>query len=164
MPTDIAGNNLDKRLTRIEHKHIAKKKKTHLKFKEFYWLLRKISQLPLENKVLVYKTVINLIWTYCTELWICASESSIALLHRNKPKIFDQLRMSRMKQSLMTLTYRPSKMKCKNETGNTTRKSRNNNPLMQSLLGTNQQKAEMTPTSTPQIGLRVLLDGGVFYC
>jgi len=60
---------------------------TDLKFKQLYWLLGRKSQLSLENKVLVYKVAIKLIWTYGIELWGCASKSSIAILQRCQSKI-----------------------------------------------------------------------------
>jgi hypothetical protein len=45
-----------------------KRKQIELKVKELYWLLGRKSQLSIENKLLMYKTVINPIWTYGIEI------------------------------------------------------------------------------------------------
>jgi len=63
--------------------HITKKRKqTDLKAKEINWLIRKKSNLSIENKILVYKAVIKPIWTYGIELWGCASKSNTAIMQR----------------------------------------------------------------------------------
>jgi hypothetical protein len=41
----------------------------------------------LESKVLLYKTIIEPIWTYGIELWGCASKSHIAKMQRSQSKI-----------------------------------------------------------------------------
>jgi hypothetical protein len=80
------GLHLDKTLNWSEH--IKKKKKQiDLRLKELYWLIGRRSRLPLENKLLIYKTVIKPIWTYGIELWGCASKSSINILQRAQSKI-----------------------------------------------------------------------------
>ena len=45
------------------------------------------SKLSLENKLLLYKTIIIRIWTYGAELWGCASKSNIAIIQRSQSKI-----------------------------------------------------------------------------
>jgi hypothetical protein len=68
--------------------HTAKKRKQiDLRFKQLYWILGRKSPLSLENKVLVYKAVIEPIWAYGIELWGCASNSSIAILQRCQSKM-----------------------------------------------------------------------------
>ena len=57
-----------------------KRKQIELKVKELYWLLGRKSQLSIENKLLIYKTIIKPIWTYGMEIWGCASKSSQAIL------------------------------------------------------------------------------------
>jgi hypothetical protein len=37
-----------------------------------YWLIGRNYKLSLENKILLYKTIIKPIWTYGTEIWGCA--------------------------------------------------------------------------------------------
>jgi hypothetical protein len=49
--------------------HIAKKRKQiNLKIKEINWLIGRKSHLSIENKVLIYKAIIKLIWSYRIEL------------------------------------------------------------------------------------------------
>jgi hypothetical protein len=55
--------------------------------KELNWLIGKKSHLSIENKLLIYKTVIKPIWTYGIELWGCTSKSNIAIIQRAQSKI-----------------------------------------------------------------------------
>jgi hypothetical protein len=50
------------------------------------WLIGKRSQLSTENKLLIYKTVLQPIWTYGIELWGCSkpSNSNILLTFQSK--------------------------------------------------------------------------------
>jgi hypothetical protein len=67
--------------------HIAKKRKQiDLRFKELWWLLGRKSHLSVNNKLLLYKSIIAPIWTYGLELWGCASKSNIAIIQRLKKK------------------------------------------------------------------------------
>ena len=43
--------------------------------------------LSINNKLLLYKTVIEPIWTYGLELWGCASKSNIAVIQRFQSKL-----------------------------------------------------------------------------
>jgi hypothetical protein len=65
------GIYLDRRLTWRTHT-FAKRKQLRLKFQQMYWMKRK-SELPIENKVLMYKTMLKSIWTYGIPLWGTAS-------------------------------------------------------------------------------------------
>lgn len=75
------GLHIDKRLTWSHH---IKAKKEHLKIKtkRLYWLLGAKSQLNLENKVIIYKTILKPVWTYGIQLWGTASNSNIEILQR----------------------------------------------------------------------------------
>ena len=64
----------------------AKRKQHDIKFKQMYWLLGPKSQLSLENKVLLLKTILKPIWTYGIELWGTASNSNIEILQRFQSK------------------------------------------------------------------------------
>ena len=44
--------------------------------------LENIPPLSLENKLLIYKTVLKPEWTYGIELWGCATKSNIAVIQR----------------------------------------------------------------------------------
>jgi hypothetical protein len=88
------GMHMNGKLHWREHR-AKKRKQIDLQFKQLYWLLGRKSPLSLVNKVLVYKVVINPIWKYGTELWGCASNSSIAILQRCQSKM------------LRSMTYAP---------------------------------------------------------
>lgn len=75
------GMHLDRRLT--WRKHITtKSKQLRLKFRQMYWLLGRRSQLSLDNKLLLYKTMIKPVWTYGIQLWGTSSNSNIEILQR----------------------------------------------------------------------------------
>ena len=46
----------------------------------------KKSSLSLENKLLLYKAIINPIWTYSIELWGCSSKSNVNIIQRFQSK------------------------------------------------------------------------------
>jgi hypothetical protein len=80
------GLHFDRRLSWREH--IAKKRKQlNHKTREIKWLIGKTSPLSLENKVLIYKTMLKPTWTYGIELWGCASQSNIAIIQRYQSKL-----------------------------------------------------------------------------
>jgi len=58
-----------------------------LKTSEIYWPIGKHSLLSLENKLLIYKTVLKPVWTYGVELWGCATKSNIAVIQRYQSKL-----------------------------------------------------------------------------
>jgi hypothetical protein len=75
------GLHLDGRLT--WHKHIfTKRKQLGLILTKIHWLLRRKSKLSTTNKLLLYKTILKLIWTYGIQLWGTASTSNIEILER----------------------------------------------------------------------------------
>jgi hypothetical protein len=77
---------IDSKLTWKQH--IAKKRKqVNITIKQLNWLLGRKSNLTIENKLLIYKTIIIPIWTYGLELWGCASKSNISIIQRSQPKI-----------------------------------------------------------------------------
>jgi len=80
------GLHLDSKLTWREH--ITKKRKQlDLKTREINWLIGKNSPLSLQNKLLIYKTVLKPIWTYGIALWGCASKSNISVIQRYQSKL-----------------------------------------------------------------------------
>jgi hypothetical protein len=80
------GLHLDSKLT-WKHHIVTKRKQIDIKFRELSWLLGKRSPLTLDNKLLLYKTIIRPIWTYGIQLWSCASMSNIAIIQRCQSKI-----------------------------------------------------------------------------
>jgi hypothetical protein len=50
-------------------------------------LIGRNSKLSLENKILLYKTIIKPIWAYGAEIWGCTSKSNISIIQRSRSKI-----------------------------------------------------------------------------
>ena len=65
----------------------AKRKQLQHKTRELNWLIGKTSPLTLENKILIYKTVLKPVWTYGIELWGCSSKTNIAVIQRYQSKL-----------------------------------------------------------------------------
>lgn len=80
------GMYLDRRLTWKKHLFV-KRKQLGLKLRNMYWLLGRKSQLSIENKVLVYKSILKPVWTYGVQLWGSASNSNIEILERFQSKV-----------------------------------------------------------------------------
>ena len=59
-----------------------KRKQIELKVKELYWLLGRKLQLSIENKLLIYKTIIKPIWTYGIQIW-AVPVNRVKLYYRN---------------------------------------------------------------------------------
>jgi hypothetical protein len=81
---------IDSKLTWKQH--ITKKRKQiNITIKQLNWLLGRKSNLAIENKLLIYKTIIIPIWTYGLELWGCASKSSISIIQKSQSKILGMI-------------------------------------------------------------------------
>jgi hypothetical protein len=59
----------------------------YLRHKELYWLLGTTSHPSVDNKLLLYKSIIIPIRTYGDELWGCACKSHITVIKRCQFKI-----------------------------------------------------------------------------
>jgi len=69
-----------------------------------YWLLGSKLQLSIENKLLLYKTILKPIWAYGVQLW--ASNSNIEILQRFQNKsLSTHFGTSPMTLYIMILTY-----------------------------------------------------------
>lgn len=73
------GLHLDKRLTFKQHV-TAKRKELNIKRKKMYYILNSKSPLSLENKILLYKSLLKPLWLYCIPLWGLASNSNIKII------------------------------------------------------------------------------------
>ena len=80
------GIHLDRRLTWKTH-IFNKRKQLGLLFQRMYWILGRKSELSLANKVLLYKTILKPVWTYCIPLWGSACHSNIEILQRFQNKV-----------------------------------------------------------------------------
>jgi len=69
-------------------KHIStKRKQLGLQLRRMYWFIGRKSKLSLENKLLIYKTILKPIWTYGIPLWGTESNSNIEILQRFQNKV-----------------------------------------------------------------------------
>ncbi|CAG9131752.1 unnamed protein product [Plutella xylostella] len=75
------GFHLDRKQTWKTH---IKQKRDQLnhQYKSLEWLLGRKSRLSVENKTLIYKSVLKPIWTYGIELWGTAKTSNTEILQR----------------------------------------------------------------------------------
>lgn len=80
------GMHLDRRLTWKTHIW-TKRKQLGLKLRKFYWLLGGKSYLALENKVLIYKSILKPVWLYGIQLWGAAAKSNINIIERYQAKV-----------------------------------------------------------------------------
>jgi hypothetical protein len=80
------GLHLDNKLNWKKHV-IKKRRQMDLRYKDLYWLLGRSSPLSVDNKILLYKSIITPIWTYGIELWGCACKSTIAVIQKSQFKI-----------------------------------------------------------------------------
>jgi len=80
------GIHLDCRLTWQKHV-FAEIKQLGLQLHRMYWIIGRKSKLSLENKLLIYKTILKPIWTYGIPLWGTASNSNIEILQRFQNKV-----------------------------------------------------------------------------
>ncbi|KAH0813919.1 hypothetical protein GEV33_008872 [Tenebrio molitor] len=80
------GMHLDRRLTWKKH-IFSKRKQLGLKLSHMYWLIGRKSKLSLDNKVLLYKSILKPVWTYGIQLWGTACVSNINILQRFQNKV-----------------------------------------------------------------------------
>ena len=80
------GIHFDRRLT-WKNRVTTKRKQLDLKTRELTWLIGRHFSLSLDNKILIYKTVLKPVWTYGIELWGCASNSNIEIIQRYQSKL-----------------------------------------------------------------------------
>jgi hypothetical protein len=79
------GLHLDRRLT--WHKHIFTKwKQLGIGLTKMYWLLGRKPKLSINNKLLIYKTILKPIWAYGIQLWGTTSTPNIEILERFQSK------------------------------------------------------------------------------
>jgi len=87
------GLHLDRRLN--WRRHIStKRKQLGTQLSKMYWMLGSKSQLSVESKLLLYKTILKPIWTYGVQLWHSQFK------HRNNPKISKQISQNHYQRTL----------------------------------------------------------------
>ena len=70
---------------------IDKSKQLKSKFKKFYWLIGRRSNLSAQSKIMLYKGILKPVWTYRIQLWGTASNSNIEILQRFQSKTLRSL-------------------------------------------------------------------------
>jgi hypothetical protein len=71
----------------ISYLRYARRKQLGLKFRQMYSMLGRKSELWIENNLLMYKTVLEPIWTHGIPLWGTSSISKIEILQRYQYKV-----------------------------------------------------------------------------
>ena len=87
------GIHLDRRLSWRTH-IFPKRKALGLKQRTMHWLIGPQSKLSLENKLLLYKTILKPVLTYGAQLWRTASTSNIAIIQRYQSKILRMITLA----------------------------------------------------------------------
>jgi len=69
--------------------HVKKKQeKLGLRYKKkMFWLIGWNSSQSLHNRLLLYKQILNPVWTYGIQLWSCTKESNIDIIQRFQNKV-----------------------------------------------------------------------------
>lgn len=68
-----------------------KRKQIVIKTKDLRWLIGRKFRVSIENKVLIYKSVIKPIWKYGLELRGCGSKANIEITQRCQSKTLRQI-------------------------------------------------------------------------
>lgn len=84
--TKYLGMHLDRRLTWKKH-IFTKRKQMGLIYHKMQGLMGRNSTLRMDNKLLIYNTIIKPVWTYGIQLWGTASNSNIEIIQRFQSKV-----------------------------------------------------------------------------
>jgi hypothetical protein len=129
---------IDSKLTWKQH-IVKKRKQVNIIIKQLNWLLGRKSNLAIENKLLIYETIIILIWTYGMELRGCASKSNISIIQRKQSKILRMIAdapwyvSNAILHAVLGVSYVQDDIHKKCNKHHTTLES-HENPLLKSLL------------------------------
>jgi hypothetical protein len=134
------GFHLDRRLTWKTHIKM-KRDQLNIKHKTLLWLMGRNSKLSVDNKLLLYKSILKPIWTYGIQLWGVASKSNVMCLQRAQNNILREIvngpwftRISEIHEYLNILTVSEEVEKYKG--GYTKRLATHPNSLASELLDT----------------------------
>ena len=58
-----------------------------LKYKKIYWLMGRRSALSVHNKLMLYKQILNPVWTCGIQLWGCTKQSNTDIIQRFQNKV-----------------------------------------------------------------------------
>lgn len=88
--TKYLGMHLDRRLTWKKH-IFTKRKQLGIIFQKMNWLLGRNSSLLMDNKLLIYSTIIKPVWTYGIQLWGSACDSNVEIIQRFQSKALREI-------------------------------------------------------------------------
>ena len=97
------GMILDRRMTWKRH-IIDKFKQLKLKFKKFYWLIDRRSNLSVQSKIMLYKVILKPAWNYVIQLWGTANNFNIEILKEEISKFSNRynIRINNHQNPLVT--------------------------------------------------------------
>jgi hypothetical protein len=81
-----SGMALDTKLRWKEHIKM-KRDELNIKFRKMHWLLGHNSELFIYNKLILYKQVLQPVWSCGIQLWGCTSDSNIQVIQRFQNKV-----------------------------------------------------------------------------
>ena len=68
--------------------HVKKKREElGLKYKKMYWLIGRRSAPSIHNKLMLYKQILKLVWTYGIHLWACTKQDNTDIIQRFQNKV-----------------------------------------------------------------------------
>jgi len=77
--------------TALEGACQEKRDEPGLKYKHMYWHMGRRSALSTHKKLVLYKQILNPVWTYGIQLWGCTKPSNIAIIQRFQNKILGNI-------------------------------------------------------------------------
>ena len=65
---------------------LTKRKSLGIQLNKYLWLINHNSPLSLENKLIIYKSILKPMWSYRVELWETAAKSHLDIIQRFQSK------------------------------------------------------------------------------
>ena len=74
---------------KLRRKALVKKKREELglKYKKMYWLMGRRSALSIQKKLMLYKQILEPVWTYGIQLWGYTKQSNTDIIQRFQNKV-----------------------------------------------------------------------------
>ncbi len=61
---------------------MTKCREVKLRFRSMFWLVCAKNKLSMENKRLLYVSILKPMWMYCIQLWDCAADTNVKKIHK----------------------------------------------------------------------------------
>jgi hypothetical protein len=68
-----------------------KREELGLKYRSMCWIMGRHSAMSTHNKLVLYKQILNSVWTYVIQLWGCTKTSNIAVIERFQNRVLRKL-------------------------------------------------------------------------